>query len=100
MLPLKTVLDLTEQRIVESVHFIESGIASMVSTLEDGARIEVGMVVSQKAWYGLPVLLERRARLLGKPWYKEFMSTMLGIRRPGVTLAIGALQRAGLVRHV
>lgn len=30
---------------------------------------------------------------------QEFMSTMLGVRRPGVTLAIGALQRAGLVRH-
>ena len=30
---------------------------------------------------------------------QEFMSTMLGVRRPGVTLAIGALQRAGLVGH-
>jgi len=30
---------------------------------------------------------------------QEFMSAMLGVRRPGVTLAIGALQRAGLVRH-
>ena len=30
---------------------------------------------------------------------QEFMSTMLGVRRPGVTLAMGALQRAGLVQH-
>jgi CRP-like cAMP-binding protein len=30
---------------------------------------------------------------------QEFMSTMLGVRRPGVTLAIGALKRAGLVQH-
>ena len=30
---------------------------------------------------------------------QEFMSTMLGVRRPGVTLALGALQRAGLVQH-
>lgn len=30
---------------------------------------------------------------------QEFMSTMLGVQRPGVTLAIGALQRAGLVQH-
>ena len=30
---------------------------------------------------------------------QEFMSTMLGVRRPAVTLAVGALQRAGLVRH-
>ena len=30
---------------------------------------------------------------------QEFMSTMLGVRRPGVTLAVGALTRAGLIRH-
>ena len=30
---------------------------------------------------------------------QEVISIMLGLRRPGVTLAIGALQRAGLVRH-
>jgi CRP-like cAMP-binding protein len=30
---------------------------------------------------------------------QEFMAIMLGVRRPGVTLAIGALQRAGLVMH-
>ena len=30
---------------------------------------------------------------------QEFMSIMLGVQRPGVTLAIGALQRAGLVQH-
>jgi CRP-like cAMP-binding protein len=29
----------------------------------------------------------------------EFMSMMLGVRRPGVTLAIGTLQKAGLIRH-
>lgn len=30
----------------------------------------------------------------------EVMSLMLGVRRPGVTIAAGALQRAGLVRYV
>ena len=30
---------------------------------------------------------------------QEFMSNMLGVRRPGVTLALGALKRAGLVDH-
>ncbi|WP_367617238.1 Crp/Fnr family transcriptional regulator [Plastoroseomonas hellenica] len=29
----------------------------------------------------------------------EFLSKMLGVRRPGVTLALGALTRAGLVQH-
>ena len=143
----------------------------MVSTLEDGARIEVGMV-GPEGMVGLPVLLGSgtspweamvqveglgsrmsahafRAALTEPPslmgvllryldavqsqiaqsaacngrhpveqrlarWLlttldrlegdsfvmtQEFMSTMLGVRRPGVTLAIGALQRAGLVRH-
>ena len=30
---------------------------------------------------------------------QEFMSYMLGVQRPGVTLAIGALQNAGLIQH-
>ncbi len=30
---------------------------------------------------------------------QEFLSRMLGVQRPGVTLAVGALGRAGLVRH-
>ena len=30
---------------------------------------------------------------------QEFMSTMIGVQRPGVTLAMAALQRAGLVEH-
>lgn len=30
---------------------------------------------------------------------QEFMSAMLGVQRPGVTLAMGTLQHAGLVRH-
>jgi CRP-like cAMP-binding protein len=29
----------------------------------------------------------------------EFMSIMLGVHRPTVTLALGSLQRAGLIRH-
>ncbi len=33
------------------------------------------------------------------PITQEFLSIMLGVRRPGVTLAVGALQRAGLVQH-
>ncbi|MDT7953606.1 MAG: Crp/Fnr family transcriptional regulator [Acetobacteraceae bacterium] len=166
----KTVL-IAPDRDVESVHFVESGVVSMVSTLEDGARIEVGMV-GFEGMVGLPVLLgsgtspweamvqidgsalrmsaaafrstlaevpslmgtllryldavqsqvaqsaacngrhpveQRLARWLlttldrvgGDSFVmtQEFMSTMLGVRRPGVTLAVGALQRAGLVRH-
>ena len=33
------------------------------------------------------------------PMTHEFISTMLGVRRPGVSLAAGALQGAGLIRH-
>jgi CRP-like cAMP-binding protein len=166
----KTVL-IAPEREVESVYFVEAGIVSMISTLEDGARIEVGMV-GFEGMLGLPVLLgsgtspweamvqvegvglrmsaaafrsalaeipslmgvllryldavqsqiaqsaacngrhpveQRLARWLlttldrveGDCFVmtQEFMSTMLGVRRPGVTLAIGAVQRAGLVRH-
>lgn len=30
---------------------------------------------------------------------QEFLAAMLGVRRPGVTVAMGALQRAGLISH-
>jgi CRP-like cAMP-binding protein len=29
----------------------------------------------------------------------EFLSQMLAVRRPGVTVAIGALEKAGLIAH-
>ncbi|MFN2603762.1 MAG: Crp/Fnr family transcriptional regulator [Gemmatimonadaceae bacterium] len=33
------------------------------------------------------------------PLTQEFLAQMLGVRRPGVTVAIGILQRAGLIAH-
>ena len=166
----KTFL-MVPDRDVEVVHFVETGTVSMVSTLEDGTRVEVGMV-GFEGMVGLPVLLgsgsspwegmvqvdgralrlsalvfrtalselpslmgvllryldavqaqiaqsaacnarhpieQRLARWIltthdrvgGESFLitQEFMSTMLGVRRPGVTLAVGALQQAGLVRH-
>lgn len=156
---------------LDSVHFVETGTVSMITTMEDGVRIEVGLV-GPEGFVGLPVLLgvetspleamvqvdgvalrlptavfrsalktaptlfslllryvdafhaqvtqsaacngrhqieQRLARWLlmthdrvdGDEFQmtQEFMSTMLGVRRPGVTMAITALQHAGLVRH-
>ena len=156
---------------VESVHFVETGTVSMIAMMEDGTRIEVGLV-GPEGMTGLSLLLgaptsplegmvqvdgtalrlpaaafrtalaetpallglllryvdafhvqvaqsaacngrhqieQRLARWLltthdrveGDTFLitQEFMSTMLGVRRPAVTLALGALQRAGLVRH-
>lgn len=34
------------------------------------------------------------------PLTQSFLSNMLGVNRPGVTLAVRALQNAGLIRHV
>ena len=33
------------------------------------------------------------------PMTHEFISMMLGVRRPGVSLAAGVLQKAGLIRY-
>jgi CRP-like cAMP-binding protein len=156
---------------VQCVYFVETGTVSMFTTLEDGVRIEVGLV-GPEGMVGLPVLLgaetsavegmvqvdgvalrlsaaafqsalkalptllrlllryvdafhsqvtqsaacngrhqieQRLARWLlmthdrveGDSFQmtQEFMSTMLGVRRPGVTLAMSALQRgAGAAR--
>ncbi len=156
---------------VGNAFFIESGTVSMLQTMDDGARIEVGLV-GPEGFVGIPLLLGEETtavegmvqvegealqmpaaafqRLLSElpafaklllrytgsfhvqvaqtaacngrhqveqrlaRWLlmthdrnpgdrftmtQEFMSTLLGIRRPGVTVAIGALQRAGLVEH-
>ena len=158
-------------RPVEYMSFVEAGTVSMISTLEDGAQIEVGMigpegVVGMAAFLGAPTspvdgmvqvegsTLQLRAAavpaaLAAAPtlsmlllrymdsfhvqvtqsaacnshheinhrlarWIlmthdraeadsfimtHEFMSIMLGVQRSGVTLAVGALRRAGLVSH-
>ena len=178
LLPHLVVVELAAKTVVirpdqksEYAYFIETGVISMVSTQEDGARVEVGLIgydgmaglhlvlgVESSAWEGLvqvqghalrvsvaafrralnelpslqPLLLryvdsiqaqivqsvvcnarhpieQRLARWVlmthdraqGDSFImtQEFISTMLGVRRPGVTLALGALQRSGLVEH-
>ncbi len=169
-LPLRTRVLIADEP-VEFVHFLQSGTVSMISTLEDGTTVEVGLVGAE-GFVGLSVLLgaptapleglvqvagtalrlpaagfraaldevpglrdlllryldsfhvqvsqsatcnirhrieQRLARWLlmthdrvggdSFTMTQEFMSHMLGVHRPGVTLAVGALQRAGLVRH-
>ncbi|WP_149539165.1 Crp/Fnr family transcriptional regulator [Siccirubricoccus phaeus] len=46
-------------------------------------------------------LLMVHDRVMGDelPLTQEFLAQMLGVRRPGVTIAAGILQNAGLIRH-
>ena len=169
-LRLRQVLTITDQPI-EAVHFLESGMVSMLALLEGGISLEVG-VIGREGMVGLPfvlgddrsdkegvvqlagtalrlpasilsdvlkepdtlqglllrymqafhaqvaqtaacnarhVLEERLARWLlmthdcakddDFPITQEFLSNMLGVRRAGVTVAAGILQRAGIIRH-
>jgi CRP-like cAMP-binding protein len=169
-LPLKHVLHAPDDAF-RHVHFIESGTVSMISTLDDGHRTEVGLigpegmvglslvlgaptaalealvqvggvalrlsasnfrrilsdmpdllslllryvdsfhaqVVYTAACNGHHLIEQRLARWLlmthdrvcgdSFPMRQEFLSTMLGVNRPGVSLAVGTLHRAGLVSH-
>ena len=166
----KTVL-LKPNKPVEYVHFVEVGSVSMISMLENGDEIEVGLV-GPEGMAGLPVLLGAptsavegiiqangsalrmtahafRAAMAQHPammvpllryvdaflfqvsqtavcnghhqieqrlarWIlmthdrvdndvfmmtQQFISHMLGVQRPSVTLAVGTLQKAGLIQH-
>lgn len=157
--------------IIEAVLFIESGMVSLIATLENGEQVEVG-VVGREGLAGLPLvfgdnrsLVEARVQMEGTalrmdrtalrdgmeesaalrallhryaltfqaqvtltaacnavhvieqraarwlliahdradggdfPLTHEFLSMMLGVRRPGVSLAAGVLQKAGLIRY-
>ena len=157
---------------LDAVLFLESGMVSLLATLEDGEQVEVG-VVGREGLVGLPLVLgddrslvearvqqegaalrmdaaavrdemeasaalrllltryalafhaqvtltagcnarhaieQRLARWLliahdraGADEFAmthEFMAMMLGVRRPGVSLAAGVLQKAGLIRYV
>lgn len=156
---------------IGAVLFIETGMASLLATLDDGEQIEVG-IAGREGFVGLPLVfgddrslveirmqlegaalcigaaafraaLEESAALRGLllryalafhaqvtltavcnarhaieqrlarwlliahdraeaddfPMTHEFVSMMLGVRRPGVSLAAGMLQKAGLIRY-
>ena len=158
--------------IVEAVLFVETGMVSLLATLEDGEQVEVG-VAGKDGLIGLPLvfgddrsLVEARVQMEGTalrmdaaalrdgmegsaalrlllhryalffqaqvtmtaacnarhaieqrlarwlliahdragadefPMTHEFISMMLGVRRPGISIAAGALQKAGLIRYL
>jgi CRP-like cAMP-binding protein len=159
------------ESVISVVLFVESGMVSLLATLEGGEQIEVG-VIGNEGLIGLPLifgddhsLVEARVQMEGTalqigaaefraameesaalrrllhryalafqaqvtmtaacnarhpieqrlarwlliahdraggdefPITHEFISMMIGVRRPGVTVAAGALQKAGLVRY-
>jgi CRP-like cAMP-binding protein len=156
---------------VEAALFVETGMVSLIATLEDGEQVEVG-VVGREGLVGLPLvfdddrsLVEARVQmegtalrmdraalrdgmgesaalrgLLGRyalalnvqvsltaacnalhvieqrlarwlliahdradddefPMTHDFLSMMLGVRRPGLSVAAGVLQKAGLIQY-
>jgi CRP-like cAMP-binding protein len=156
---------------IEAVLFPESGMVSLLATLEDGEQVEVG-IVGREGLVGLPLIfgddrspVEARVQMEGTAlrmdaaalrdgmgesaalrgvllryvlalhsqvtltagcnarhaieqrlarWLltahdradgdefamtHEFMAMMLGVRRPGVSLAAGLLQKAGLIQY-
>jgi CRP-like cAMP-binding protein len=156
---------------VDSALFVETGMVSLIATLEDGEQVEVG-IAGREGLIGLPLvfgddrsLVEARVQMEGTAlrmdaaalrdemersaafcalllryalafqaqvtmtaacnalhpiehrlarWLliahdragaddfdmtHEFMAMMLGVRRPGVSLAAGVLQKAGLIRY-
>jgi CRP-like cAMP-binding protein len=157
---------------VEAVLFPETGMVSLLATLDDGEQVEVG-IAGREGLIGLPLvfgddrsLVEARVQMEGTalrmdaaalrdgmegsaalrgllhryalafqaqvtmtaacnarhpieqrlarwlltahdradgdefPMTHEFMAMMLGVRRPGVSLAAGVLQKAGLIHYV
>jgi CRP-like cAMP-binding protein len=155
---------------IEHVYFLEGGLGSILTIMEDGQAVEVG-IVGAEGLVGVPAVLgdgraitdgvmqiggpalrlpaellrqvmarhppfarivlryvqafhaqvsqtaacnrrhqieERLARWLlmasdrlegDLPLTQEFLATMLGVRRPGVTVAMGLLQKHGVVAH-
>jgi CRP-like cAMP-binding protein len=156
---------------IEYVHFLETGVASLVNTMKNGDAAEVG-TIGNEGMVGLPVVfgdsqaptsvymqvagrgLQMKAKLFWEemqgsatlrtvmlhyahaffnqvaqsaacntfhdllrrccrwllmthdrmqrdefPLTQEFLAMMLGVQRPGVTLAAGELQRIGLIRY-
>jgi CRP-like cAMP-binding protein len=156
---------------VDAVHFVETGMVSLIATLEDGSQVEVG-IAGREGLFGLPLIfgddrsiVEARVQLDGTAlridavafraameqsptlrglllryamafhaqvtftaacnarhaienrlarWLliahdraggdsfaitHEFISMMLGVGRPGVSIAAGILQKAGLVHY-
>jgi CRP-like cAMP-binding protein len=72
-LPFKTVL-LWPDKAIENLHFIESGIVSMITIMSDGSQVEVGMfghegVVGLSAFLGAPTsALEALVQVEGRAW--------------------------------
>lgn len=79
------------------------------ASLLRGAMAFLAQVSQTAACNGAHRLEERLARWLlmshdrcdgdRLPLTQEFLSTMLGVRRAGVTVAAGTLQRAGIIRY-
>jgi CRP-like cAMP-binding protein len=79
------------------------------STLHRYSQLSSEVIAQTAACNGIHLIEQRCARWLlvtadaiGRPNFnltQEFLSQMLAVRRPGVTVAIGGLERQGLIEH-
>jgi hypothetical protein len=79
------------RRRIGSLYFPESGFASVVANGAGKKPIEVG-IIGREGMTGLAVLLGNERSKKELPLRHEFLAMMLGVTRPGVTVAVKLLE--------
>src|SRR5918997_1126659 len=91
---------LTDARVQLEGTALRIGAAAFRAEMERSAGLRALLLRYALAFHAQVTLTAHdRAGADEFPMTHEFLSTMLGVRRPGVTIAAGMLQKAGLVHY-